>query len=102
LSDHDAAALFARLDRMGIWQITTPDGLIDYNDASGTVFNIVSGASTMPRDVVDALAEKVRGLRALHGGRILAATPSDTDSLINVDDVSPALAIVKQHTPDDV
>jgi hypothetical protein len=42
----------------------------------------------MPPAVVDALAEKVRSLRALHGGRILAATPSATDRMTSIDDDS--------------
>jgi Fe-S-cluster containining protein len=88
LSDHAAAALFGRLTRIGGWQITTPAGVVDYADAEATVFSILSGADRMPPAVVDALAEKVRSLRALHGGRILAATPSATDRMTSIDDDS--------------
>jgi hypothetical protein len=91
--------LFGRLSRIGGWQITTPDGAVDYADADATVFNILSGADRMPPAVVDALAEQVRSLRALHGGRILAATPSDTNTFTHIDDVSPARAIIAAHTP---
>jgi Fe-S-cluster containining protein len=100
MSPHDTARLFARLTKIGAWQLTTPEGLVAYDDADGTIAAITGGAAHMPAAVVEALAEHVRGLRALHGGHVLAATPGPTNRMVDIDDVSHARAIVKAHTPE--
>jgi Fe-S-cluster containining protein len=80
LSDHDFAALGQRVERLGgELLVTTPDGLAPHG---GTFLDIVPNIS---REDADRYAEITRGLRALHGGRILGVAPSAEPTWINVD-----------------
>ncbi len=81
LSTHEFLAIAQAVERLGgplvvgsVEGVTAGDSWLRLDATSG-----------LPREVVDRCADITRGLRALHGGRILAVAPGPTDTWLDLD-----------------
>jgi Fe-S-cluster containining protein len=81
LTDHEFAALAQAAERLGGALVVSDLGALRKSDQS--FFDL--DASAVSPEFADHWAEVVRGLRALHGGRIVGAAPDGPGGFVNVD-----------------
>jgi hypothetical protein len=80
LSPSEFLRVAKELERIGgELVVSTTEGLKPYEDTFSRL------EQTMSDEEVEVYAEKTRALRALHGGRIVAVTPSDNDQFNWID-----------------
>ena len=79
LTDREFLEIAQAVERIGGGRIvhTTPDGLGHH--AGESFARLGAGLAARSDASIEAEAEIVRGLRAIHGGRILAAVPDEGD-----------------------
>lgn len=73
LSDVDLLAIAQAVERVGGRLLVTEPAGVARHPAGGFLELGADAGARRPVDVIEADAERTRGLRALHGGRIIAA-----------------------------
>jgi hypothetical protein len=82
LTDRESLALMQAVERVGgamvlptLGPLAPHDSFLDFRPES----------QWLPDAVIEQMAARTRGLRALHGGRIIGCTPSNTPNWIDLD-----------------
>lgn len=71
LTDHEFVAIAKTIERIGGPIVQSALGGIEIRGDSFLTLDV----SSTPPELAEAMAERTRGLRALHGGRIIGVTP---------------------------
>jgi Fe-S-cluster containining protein len=87
LTDHEFVDLAAEIEAFAgpLW-ISSADGLQPFGKSFSELRQAIHQAGAIPPELADVYATQTRGLRALHGGRIIGVHPTDNAEWIDIDE----------------